>query len=90
MRRYKRVNIPFGPSHPLEYAPPPSGIYIIVGLGCTDAVQHFMYIGVGVGWQRRCKTCQSLRELDNQGTVFFLAVTVMVTELNHIVRGGEP
>ena len=40
------------------------------------------YIGVGVGWQRRCKTCQSLRELDNQGTVsfLFLAVTGMVIE----------
>ena len=25
-----------------------------------------MYIGAGVGWQRRCKTCQSLRQLDNQ------------------------
>ena len=30
-----------------------------------------MYVGVGVGWQRRCKTCQSLRELDNQGTISF-------------------
>ena len=29
------------------------------------------YIGwVGVGWQRRCKTCHSLHELDYQGTVF--------------------
>ena len=52
-----------------------------------------MYIGVGVGWQQRCKTCHSLREQDNQGTVFFvlaLAVTMMVIELDHIVRGGEP
>ena len=52
-----------------------------------------MYIGVGVGWQRRCKTCLSLRELDNQGTVFFVfffAVTMMVIELDHVVRGGEP
>ena len=24
-----------------------------------------------VGWQRYCKTCRSLRELDNPGTVFF-------------------
>ena len=30
------------------------------------------YIGwVGVGWQRHCRTCRSLRELDNQGTYFF-------------------
>ena len=50
-----------------------------------------MYIGGGVGWQRRCKTRQSLRGLDNQGTVFFSSdhhdgcrVTV-----DHIVRGGE-
>ena len=50
-----------------------------------------MYIGVGVGWQRRCKTCQSLREVDKQGTVFFfLAVTMMVIELVHILRGEEP
>ena len=45
---------------------------------------HYMYIGAGVGWQRRRKICQSLRELDNQGTVFvfvFLAVTMMVIEL---------
>ena len=57
-----------------------------------------MYIRVGVGWQRRCKTRQSLRELDNQGTVavvvvvvvvVFLAVTMMVIELDRIVRGGE-
>ena len=44
-----------------------------------------MYIGVGVGWQRRCKTCQPLRELDNQGIVFVcfrLAVTMMVIELD--------
>ena len=37
----------------------------------TDALKTNMYIGVGVGWQRRCKTCHSLRERDNQGTVFF-------------------
>ena len=48
---------------------------------------------VGVGWQRRRKTCQSLRELDIQGTVLslfsFVAVT-MVVELDNIVRDGEP
>ena len=34
---------------------------------------------------------QSLRELDNQGTFFFFfEVTMMVIELDHIVRGGEP
>ena len=30
-----------------------------------------MHIDVGVGSQRRRKTCHSLRELDNQGTVLF-------------------
>ena len=40
--------------------PPPSPLY--------------MYIGVGVGWPRRCKTCKSLRGLDKQGTVFFLLI----------------
>ena len=50
-----------------------------------------MHAGVGVGWQRRCETSQSLRELDNQGAVFFLlAVTMMVIESDHLVRGGEP
>ena len=52
-------------------------------------------IGVGVDSQRRCKTCKSPRELDDQGTVilffwFFSAVTVKVIEYDHIVRGGEP
>ena len=37
------------------------------------------YLGwVGVGWQRHCKTCRSLRELDNQGTVFCLFVFLAV------------
>ena len=53
-------------------------------------VSPFPVAGVSAGWRRRCKTCQSLRELDNHGTVFFLAVTVMVIELDHIVRSGEP
>ena len=35
--------------------------------------------------------CQSLRELDNQGTVFScLAVTMIFIELDYIVRGGKP
>ena len=38
-----------------------------------------LYIGwVGVHWQRHCKTCRSLRELDNQGTVFFVFVFLAV------------
>ena len=53
-----------------------------------------MYFGVNVGWQRRCKTGQSLRELGNQGAHFlfrfFLAVNMMVIELDHTLRGGEP
>ena len=51
-----------------------------------------MYSGIGVRWHRRCKTYQSVRELDNQGTVFFffLAFTMLFIENYHIVRGGEP
>ena len=55
-----------------------------------------MYIGVGVGWKQRCKSCQLLRQLDNQDTVycsfffFLLAVTIMLIEFDQIVRGGEP
>ena len=37
----------------------------------TDGVEYYMYIGVGDGWQRGCKTCQSRRELDNQATVYY-------------------
>ena len=74
----------------------PPCIYIIVSLGWHRLCKRlYIYIGVGVDWLLRFKTCQPLRELDNQGTifvflVFFLAVTMMVTELYHIVRGGEP
>ena len=32
----------------------------------------YRLVGVGVGWQRRCKTCNSLRELDNQGAYSLL------------------
>ena len=46
----------------------PLYIQLLASVG-TDAAQHYMYSGVDVGWQRRCKTCQSLRELYNQGTV---------------------
>ena len=52
-----------------------------------------IFVGIGVGWQRRCKTCQSLRELDTQGTVFFFLLFVfpmMVIELGRVVWGGEP
>ena len=31
-----------------------------------------LYIAFGVGRQQRCNTCQSLRELDHQGAVFFI------------------
>ena len=67
------------------YLPPPPSLYIG---------------GVGVGWQQRCKTRQSLRALGNQGAVLFvflipsiiLAVTMAGGRLtvDHIVRGGEP
>ena len=48
---------------------------------------------VGVGWQRRCKICHPLRKLGNHVTDFLracvFAVTMMVVELDHIVRGGR-
>ena len=46
---------------------------------------------VGNDAGKHANNCAS--ELDNQGTFFlffFLAVTMMVIELDHIVRGGEP
>ena len=36
----------------------------------THPLPCSMFIG-GVGWQKRCKTCQSLRELDNLGGTVF-------------------
>ena len=41
---------------------------------------------VGVGWQRHYKTCRSLLELNNQGTVFFLigGHPQLVVELDHL------
>ena len=46
---------------------------------------------VGVGWQRRFKTRHPLRKLGNRLPIFcalaFFAVTMMVVELDHIVRG---
>ena len=63
---------------------PPLDIYIQwLAPVSTDAAKHYINVGVGVGWQRRCNTCQSLSELDNQGTfyfLFFFAVAVMVIE----------
>ena len=60
----------------------------------TDAVKGCMCTRVGVGLQQRCKTCQSLRGLENQGTVSFTfsfsTVTMMVDEIDLLVRGGEP
>ena len=46
------------------------------------------FIGVGVGWQRRCQTRQLLRELDNKGYCFGFEVTV--DGGRDIVRGGGP
>ena len=48
---------------------------------------------VGVGWQRRCTSRQSLRELENPGTIFrffsFLWRRPWLTvELEHFLRGG--
>ena len=60
---------------------------------------HYVYIcigWVGVGWQRHCKTCRSLHELDNQGTYLFacffvfLAIAVTGVRGRSFVRGGEP
>ena len=58
---------------------------VFVAIGSSSAPR------VGVGWQRRCKTRHPLRMLGNQVTDFLracvFAVTMMVVELDHIVRG---
>ena len=41
---------------------------------------------VGISWRRRCKTRVSLRELDSQGTVFFLGGGLAVTTAGGRVR----
>ena len=57
----------------------------------TLPLSVYLCVGwVGVGWQRRCQTRQSLRELDNEGTVsLFLAVAVAGGRVRSFVRGGE-
>ena len=49
-------------------------------------------VGLASGWQRRCKTRHSLRELGDQVTVCFGAHFVVVGNRNggdHVVRDGE-
>ena len=60
------------PTANTTYATPPLYILKLASVD-TDAVKHYMYIGVGVGWQRRSKTCQSLRELDRVSFLFVSA-----------------
>ena len=68
--------------------PPPLPKYLYssswprLALMLLNIILRSIYVGVGVGWQQRCKTCQSLRELYNQGTFFFffLALTRTVIE----------
>ena len=46
---------------------------------------------VGVGWQRHCKTCRLLIEIDNQGTDFvFGGRSQLVVKLDVFVRDGLP
>ena len=63
--------------------------------GHTTTAMHEMpptppspyYIGwVGVGWQRHCQTCRSLREPDTQGTasLFFGGRSQLVVELDRL------
>ena len=44
---------------------------------------------IGVGWRRRCKTRQSLLELDNQGNVFFFFFVLdkLTVELDTVCAG---
>ena len=65
----------------------------MVGLGVhRRRLTSYAYWGLRWLATMRCKTCQSLPELDNQDAVFFLllAVTMIVIELDHIVLSGEP
>ena len=75
-----------------EYAPPPEIKYSWpVG---TDAVKRFMCVGLALVGNDAVNVLITLRELDNQGTVvfsfFLFGVTMMVIDLRHIVKGGEP
>ena len=70
MLRYIFLSEAWAPANPGTHAEP---LYVF-------------YVGrVGVGWHRRCKTRQSLRELDNQGTVtfFFWRSLWLAGELDH-------
>ena len=59
----------------------------------THAVKGYIYVGIGVGRQGRCKTCQSLRKLDNHCTVFlffFSLGEMTVIELDSTGRAVDP
>ena len=59
---------------------------LVPGVEVTPPLPRLFYLGwVGVGWQRHCRTCRSLRELDNQGTSFFFGGhPQLVVELDHL------
>ena len=67
-------------------------LVFISSLGSSNPPPQFYIDWVGVGWQQHCKTCHSLRELDNQGTVFSGGGgrPQLVVELDHLLRGGAP
>ena len=72
-------------------APPPPAPVIYPRLYIYITGIYTLHIRwVGVDWQRRCEARQSPRELDNHGTVFFLAVAMAGGRVRTYVRGGEP
>jgi len=80
---YQRVIIEFGTGWGTRGHLRRTGVFPL----CTPPPIQIFYIfigWVGVGWQRRCKTRLSLRELDNQSTVFFFSSAV--THAGGLVR----
>ena len=67
---------------------PASGLWSYdYGHAQTESIQsplaYIMYrLGWFSGWQRHCRTCRSLHELDHQGAIYFFLF--MAVELNHL------
>ena len=77
-----------------EPSPVPTAVLGSKSKSATPPLYHTSlpgeYIGwLGVGWRQRCTTRLSLRELDSQGTFFFVAVTTAGGRVSFFSLRGE-
>ena len=64
-------------------------IYYLASVG-TEAEKTYMCIGMPLVANGAVKHANHIVSYTTSVPFFFLAVTMMVIEINHIVRGGEP